>query len=72
LQFWVGHLQYGETLNAIKLSKIQSLLPSLSPAIERVDERSKVRVSQRSAFITAIQALHLVALKRQPQAETIL
>ena len=40
--------------NVIKLRKNITFKPSLWPAIERVDERSKVRVSSRSAFITVV------------------
>ena len=35
-------------------------LPSLSLAIERADERSKVGVSQRSAFIWALPAARAI------------
>ena len=42
------------TTNAIKLRKAYSFLPSLPLAVERVDERSDVGVSKRSAFMVVI------------------
>ena len=50
------------------VKKIYHFSPSLSPAIERVDERSDVGVSQRSASITANASVNLMALRGLPAA----
>ena len=41
-------------VESITLLKKQTFSPSLPPAVERVDERSKVRVSRLSAFTVEI------------------